>query len=155
MFMMVVMMVMMLMVIMTQKGPRCKYLVRQVENTRERRPCYMRTAAVLVTYLPIHPSTHYMRCPWLPARQFVRADGPPLPMDEQLCGLPELPVLRAVSPVHVRRLRLRCARLRTPLSCHGQQHRGKSIHYRTGIYYSSTTLSHCIFFNTVYVFTTQ
>ena len=60
-------------------------------------------------------------------REFGGADGPPLPMDEQLRGLPELPVLRAVSAVHVRRMRLRRAGLRTPLSCHGKPHRGKPL----------------------------
>lgn len=53
-------------------------------------------------------------------------DGPPLPVDEQLCGLPELPILRAVSAVHVRRLRLRGPRRSAAILVLGENHSGET-----------------------------
>ena len=120
-----------------QKAPNFPYTRYGGNKTRQLRPCYFSILAeTIVVYSLFHSSTRYTRCPAVPCpascvlcpvpcREFGRADGPPLSMDEQLCGLPQLPVLRALSPVHVRRLRLRRPRLRTPLSCHGQQHRCK------------------------------
>ena len=70
-------------------------------------------------------------------------------MDEQLCGLPQLPVLRAVSSLHVCWLRLRCPRLRTPLSCHGQQHRGETIPVFTTVVRVLRSLHSSVYIQTV------
>lgn len=56
-----------------------------------------------------------------------RLDGPPLPVDEQLRGLPELPVLRAVSHVYVHRLCLRGACVSASVRRLGEIPRGESV----------------------------
>ena len=48
-------------------------------------------------------------------------------MDEQLRGLPQLPVLRALSHVHVHRLRLRGFGIAASIPCHGEKFWGEPL----------------------------